>query len=177
MAASLSDSRAVPVSVNALRIGGGASSVLEPVLSCLASLASIVDVSSSVHAGPGGVVDGVVEALDLGVALVSSSGSKMHDLVEHGHSLLVLLVLGTEGELAESDVSVGVLTSIITSPSSGHESEDSSVSTGGACARAGFTAHHRPVSSVSKHHVHGGLESQFDVLVLMGIALAKPLLE
>jgi hypothetical protein len=101
----------------------------------------------------------------------------MHDLVEHGHSLLVLLVLGTEGELAESDVSVGVLASIIASPSFGHESEDTSVSTGGACASAGFTAHHRPDSSVSKHHVHGGLESQFDVLVLMGIALAKPLLE
>jgi len=125
LAASFSNLRAIAVPVYTARATGSASSILYPLSSGLTSFTGIVGERSSVMAGSLGIVDGSVDAFGLGVAIVASRGSEMHHLVEHGHSLLVPLVPNGEAVVAESDVSVRVLTSA--APSSRNESEGSGI--------------------------------------------------
>jgi len=79
-------------------------SILEPVCSGVAILGSKVHISCSVESSSFRVILGIGEALLLGVALVASSGSDVHDLMEHGHSKLHGMVFLPHGQGADTDV-------------------------------------------------------------------------
>lgn len=73
-----------------------------------AGFLGVVDIGSRVHTSSLGILFGVVNALSLGVPLVTSGGGDVHELMEHGHSQLSFSSQ-LEGPGTESDVSVGCL--------------------------------------------------------------------
>jgi len=97
--------------------GESALCVLEPVCSGVAILGSKEHVSLSVESRVSGVIPGIGEALLLGVALVASSGSDVHDLMEHGHSKRqnTGIVLHLKGQGADTDVG-GTFLNSVTAP-------------------------------------------------------------
>jgi len=80
-------------------------SVLFVVRSGVAILGSEVDVGSGIESSFRRIVLGKGEALALGVSLVTSCGSDVHDLMEHGHTELHGGVASGKGEGANTDVS------------------------------------------------------------------------
>lgn len=90
LTASVAKAPDVELAVTALIEAGGAdcstSSGFKVVCSGHPSFQGVVHVGSGIQTSVNGIIDGVVNALNLGVPLVTSTGSDVHQLMEHGHS-------------------------------------------------------------------------------------------
>jgi len=174
------DSGAVAKPVWLSIFGESGASVLEPVCSGVAILGSKEHVSLSVEYRLRGVVLGIGEALLLGVALVASSGSDVHDLMEHGHSKRqnTLIVFPFKGQGADTDVG-GTALNAVTTPEGYDISQSSGLSlslTRSAGSISALAAHER-VAVFFLQVIHGVLVSALNVFVVVGTAFAEPLLE
>jgi len=150
-----------------------AASVLEPVGSGVAILGSKIHVRCSVESSYSRVCLGIAEALPLGVALVASSRSDMHDLMEHGHSKRHRMVFLSHGQGADTDVGQTALYS--TAPV-GQDISQNSTPASSAGSPAALAAHDR-VASLVLQVIHGVRVSALNVLVVVVSACTEPLLE
>jgi hypothetical protein len=136
----------------------------------------VVDIGSGVQTSSLGILFGVVNALNLGVPLVTSGGGDVHELMEHGHSQHSFIsCFQLEGPRTESDVRLGKSAGFRSLRH--HVSDDALSTTYTAGSNVPFAAHQGPLSGISEHRIHGSLEPDLHVLIVVSSSLSKPLCE
>lgn len=140
-----------------------------------AEIHGVVHVVLGVQSGASRVHLGVPEALARGVAIVTGSGSEVHDFMEHGHSEPLGLVFLLERQGADTDVHLHVPDLLA---SGAHDISKNSGSASTTFSLPLFAAHDVVVTSpLVLHEIHGVLVPALDVLVVVGRACPEPLLE